>query len=126
MGMVLKLEDLFQKEIRADCVWTAVAKLQHRIYNIRTPSGGFSNYAAANAVVTPCRRMLVHLLHRHYVASYSENSLFADIKFKCNIPASACHQYGYRTWSHMFWEEYRLRVEQNLFKPSCWHINTCN
>jgi hypothetical protein len=113
--MVLELENLFQKEIRADYVWTAVATLQYRIYNFRTSSAGFSNYVAANTIVTACRPMLVQLLHRHYVASYSEHSLFTDIKFKCNIATSACHQYG----CHMFWEEYRLRVEQNRFNPSC-------
>jgi hypothetical protein len=87
----------------------------------------FSNYIAANMVVTASRLMLVQLLHRHYVALYSENSLFTDIKFKCNIPTSACHQYGYRIWSHMFsGMSMDLRVEQNLYNQSCWHRNTCN
>jgi hypothetical protein len=110
VGIVLELEDLFLKVVRADCVWTTVATLQYRIYNIRTSSVGISNYDAANAVLTACWLMLLQLVHRHSAASYGENLLFTDIKFKCIIPTSACHQYGYRTWSRMFLEERRLKI----------------
>jgi len=40
VGMVLELEDLFQKEVRSDYVWTAVATSRYRIYNIRMSSAG--------------------------------------------------------------------------------------
>jgi len=40
VGMVLLQEDLFQKEVRADYVWTAVTTLRYRIYNIRMSSAG--------------------------------------------------------------------------------------
>jgi hypothetical protein len=72
VGIVLELEDLFRKVVRADYVWTAVATLQYGMYNIRTSFVGISNYVSANVVLTACRRMLVQLLHRHSAASYSE------------------------------------------------------
>jgi hypothetical protein len=64
VGIVLELEDLFRKVVRADYVRTAVATLRYGTYNILTSFVGVSNYDSANAVLTACRRRLVQ---RHIV-----------------------------------------------------------
>ena len=70
-----------------------LAALQYSIYSILTSFAGFSNYDAANVLATASRLVLVQSLHRLYAASYSENSMFKDVKFKYDIPTDSCHWY---------------------------------